>query len=112
MLTEFLQLHAQVDVEVDLSDRAVDLIGEGYDLALRIGALEDSSLIARRIADVQRVYCASPSYLAARGVPARPENLAGHDCSPMGIRGRCSGSFGRLARPRRFRWPAHAREQW
>ncbi|WP_236183205.1 LysR family transcriptional regulator [Pseudomonas juntendi] len=84
LLTEFLQLHAQVDVEVDLSDRAVDLIGEGYDLALRIGALEDSSLIARRIADVQRVYCASPSYLAARGVPAKPEDLAGHDCLPYG----------------------------
>ncbi|MBH3371353.1 LysR family transcriptional regulator [Pseudomonas juntendi] len=84
LLTEFLQLHAQVDVEVDLSDRAVDLIGEGYDLALRIGALEDSSLIARRIADVQRVYCASPAYLAARGVPAQPEDLAGHDCRPYG----------------------------
>ncbi|CAI3799990.1 HTH-type transcriptional regulator DmlR [Pseudomonas sp. MM221] len=84
LLTEFLQLHPQVDVEVDLSDRAVDLIGEGYDLALRIGALEDSSLIARRIASVERVYCASPAYLQARGVPAKPEELAGHDCLPYG----------------------------
>ncbi|AXM95198.1 LysR family transcriptional regulator [Pseudomonas plecoglossicida] len=84
LLTEFLQLHPQVDVEVDLSDRAVDLIGEGYDLALRIGALEDSSLIARRIADVERVYCASPAYLKARGVPRRPAELAGHDCLPYG----------------------------
>ncbi|MEC4562668.1 LysR family transcriptional regulator [Pseudomonas inefficax] len=84
LLTEFLQLHPQVDVEVDLSDRAVDLIGEGYDLALRIGALEDSSLIARRIASVERVYCASPVYLETRGVPARPEQLAGHDCLPYG----------------------------
>jgi len=82
LLTEFLQLHPQVDVEVDLSDRAVDLIGEGYDLALRIGALEDSSLIARRIASVERVYCASPAYLQARGVPLKPEDLAGHDCLP------------------------------
>jgi len=84
LLTEFLQLHPQVDGEVDLSDRAVDLIGEGYDLALRIGALEDSSLIARRIASVERVYCASPAYLQARGVPLTPEDLAGHDCLPYG----------------------------
>ncbi|ATP50967.1 LysR family transcriptional regulator [Pseudomonas putida] len=84
LLTEFLQLHPQVDVEVDLSDRAVDLIGEGYDLALRIGALEDSSLIARRIAGVERVYCASPAYLEAHGVPAFPEQLARHDCLPYG----------------------------
>lgn len=84
LLTEFLQLHPQVEVEVDLSDRAVDLIGEGYDLALRIGALEDSSLIARRIASVERVYCASPAYLQARGVPLKPEDLAGHDCLPYG----------------------------
>ncbi|MBH3412238.1 LysR family transcriptional regulator [Pseudomonas putida] len=84
LLTEFLQLHPQVDVEVDLSDRAVDLIGEGYDLALRIGALDDSSLVARRIADVERVYCASPAYLDARGVPTRPEQLAEHDCLPYG----------------------------
>ena len=84
LLTEFLQLHPHVDVEVDLSDRAVDLIGEGYDLALPIGALEDSSLIARRIASVERVYCASPAYLQARGVPLKPEDLAGHDCLPYG----------------------------
>jgi DNA-binding transcriptional LysR family regulator len=84
LLTEFLQLHPQLDVEVDLSDRAVDLIGEGYDLALRIGGLEDSSLIARRIASVERVYCASPAYLQARGVPLKPEDLAGHDCLPYG----------------------------
>ncbi|MBH3416448.1 LysR family transcriptional regulator [Pseudomonas putida] len=84
LLTEFLQLHPQVDVEVDLSDRAVDLIGEGYDLALRIGGLEDSSLIARRIASVERVYCASPAYLQARGVPLKPEDLAGHDYLPYG----------------------------
>ncbi|QXH49461.1 LysR family transcriptional regulator [Pseudomonas fakonensis] len=84
LLTEFLRLHPGVDVEVDLSDRAVDLIGEGYDLALRIGTLEDSSLIARRIAAVERVYCASPAYLALRGTPQTPEQLAGHDCLPYG----------------------------
>lgn len=84
LLTEFLQLHAQLIVEIDLSDRAVDLIGEGYDLALRIGTLEDSSLVARRIASIERVYCASPSYLAARGTPLEPEALREHDCLPYG----------------------------
>ena len=84
LLTEFLQLHAQLIVEIDLSDRAVDLIGEGYDLALRIGTLEDSSLVARRIASIERVYCASPAYLAARGTPLEPEALREHDCLPYG----------------------------
>lgn len=84
LLTEFLQLHAQLIVEIDLSDRAVDLIGEGYDLALRIGTLEDSSLVARRIASIERVYCASPGYLAARGTPLEPESLREHDCLPYG----------------------------
>lgn len=84
LLTEFLQLHAQLIVEIDLSDRAVDLIGEGYDLALRIGTLEDSSLVARRIASIERVYCASPGYLAARGTPLEPEALREHDCLPYG----------------------------
>ena len=84
LLPLFLQRHPQVSVEVDLSDRPVDLIGEGYDLVLRIGTLEDSTLIARRIASVQRVYCASPDYLALRGTPLKPEDLAHHDCLPYG----------------------------
>ncbi len=83
-LTKFLQLHPGVDVEVDLSDRTVDLIGEGYDLALRIGILEDSSLVARRIGAVERVYCASPAYLAAHGTSLAPEQMRGHDCLPYG----------------------------
>lgn len=66
LLPLFLQRYRDVAVEVDLSDRPVDLLGEGYDLALRIGVLEDSTLIARRIASIQRVYCASPAYRRAR----------------------------------------------
>ena len=84
LLPLFLQHHPQVSVEVDLSDRPVDLIGEGYDLVLRIGTLEDSTLIARRIASIPRVYCASPDYLALRGTPQKPEDLADHDCLPYG----------------------------
>jgi DNA-binding transcriptional LysR family regulator len=84
LLPLFLQRHPHVSVEVDLSDRPVDLISEGYDLVLRIGTLEDSTLIARRIASVQRVYCASPDYLARRGTPQTPEDLAEHACLPYG----------------------------
>lgn len=84
LLPEFLQRYRGVTVEVDLSDRPVDLLGEGYDLALRIGLLEDSTLIARRIASIQRVYCASPAYLAERGTPLQPEALQHHDCLPYG----------------------------
>ena len=84
LLPVFLQRYPQVSVEVDLSDRPVDLIGEGYDLVLRIGTLGDSTLIARRIASVQRVYCASPAYLALRGTPQKPDDLAAHDCLPYG----------------------------
>ncbi len=78
LLPPFLQRYREVSVEVDLSDRPVDLLGEGYDLALRIGTLEDSTLIARRIASIDRVYCASPAYLA------RPDDLHLHDCLPYG----------------------------
>jgi DNA-binding transcriptional LysR family regulator len=84
LLPVFLQRYRDVTVEMDLSDRPVDLLGEGYDLALRIGTLEDSTLIARRIASIQRVYCASPAYLAERGTPLKPEDLHGHDCLPYG----------------------------
>ena len=84
LLPLFLQRYREVTVEVDLSDRPVDLLGEGYDLALRIGTLEDSTLIARRIASIGRVYCASPAYLEERGTPLRPEELHAHDCLPYG----------------------------
>ncbi|GAB5340524.1 LysR family transcriptional regulator [Pseudomonas fluorescens] len=84
LLPLFLQRHPHVSVEVDLSDRPVDLIGEGYDLVLRIGTLEDSTLIARRIGSVERVYCASPEYLAQRGTPLKPDDLGDHDCLPYG----------------------------
>ncbi|EKG37068.1 LysR family transcriptional regulator [Pseudomonas syringae pv. avellanae str. ISPaVe013] len=84
LLPVFLQRYREVAVEVDLSDRPVDVISEGYDVVLRIGVLEDSSLIARRIASIDRVYCASPAYLAERGTPQKPEDLHTHDCLPYG----------------------------
>jgi len=84
LLPEFLRAYPEVSVEVDLSDRSVDLLSEGYDLVLRIGTLEDSTLIARRIASVERVYCCSPGYLEKRGKPVQPDALHDHDCLPYG----------------------------
>jgi DNA-binding transcriptional LysR family regulator len=63
-----------------LLDRNVDLIEEGQDVAVRIGELPDSSLIATRVGAIRRIVCASPAYLEARGVPEAPEDLADHDC--------------------------------
>jgi DNA-binding transcriptional LysR family regulator len=114
-LTKFLQLHPGVDVEVDLSDRAVDLIGGGYDLALRIGILEDSSLVARRIGAVERVHCASPAYLAAHGTwhvagagaeaRARLPVLRACAAGAVAVQGGGQGHQHRRER-------AHARQQW
>jgi DNA-binding transcriptional LysR family regulator len=77
-ISSFLELHTDVWIDVDLDDRRVDLVDEGFDVAVRIGQLEDSSLIARRLAIVRNVMCASPDYLAAKGVPQRPEDLSRH----------------------------------
>ena len=67
-------------VELGLNDRLVDLAEEGWDLAIRIGTLSNSSLIARRIAPCRTVVCAAPSYLKARGVPRTVASLAQHNC--------------------------------
>jgi DNA-binding transcriptional LysR family regulator len=99
LLPVFLQRYPQVSVEVDLSDRAVDLLGEGYDLALRIGVLEDSTLIARHIAHIERVYCCSPEYLQRRGVPTEPEALKDHDCLPYGHSRQVQWRFERNGKP-------------
>ena len=76
----FLAAYPEVELAMDLNDRMVDLVGEGYDLAVRIGPLADSSLMARRIGTVHLLTCASPAYLTAAGTPATPADLAGHRC--------------------------------
>lgn len=78
VLAELAVRHPKLSLDVAYSDRFVDLIGERFDAAIRIGALADSSLIARRIAPIKAVLIASPGYLAAHGAPRRPEDLAGH----------------------------------
>ena len=80
LLPEFLAAHPKLRVSLDLDDRVVDLVGAGYDLAIRIGRLDDSSLVSRQLAVNERVLCASPGYLSRRGEPRTPAELAEHDC--------------------------------
>ncbi|WP_428820721.1 LysR family transcriptional regulator [Microbulbifer sp. MCCC 1A16149] len=75
LIGEFKQDHPSVGIELQLNDRKVDVVEEGFDLALRIGNLKSSSLIARRLAPIRLVVCASPEYLAREGVPETPEDL-------------------------------------
>ena len=75
---EFLGRHPQVTLDVTLSDRVVDLVEEGYDLAIRIATLPSSTLVSRRLATTRMVLCASPGYLRERGTPANPSDLAQH----------------------------------
>jgi DNA-binding transcriptional LysR family regulator len=79
-LKAYMDRFPEVELELTLNDRFVDLIDEGYDLAVRIGRLTDSSLIARQLGEIETVACAAPDYLAARGTPQHPSDLAGHDC--------------------------------
>jgi DNA-binding transcriptional LysR family regulator len=78
-LAAFATRHPRVELDVSLDDRRVDLLAGGFDLALRIGRLPDSSLKARKLTIVRSSVLASPDYLARRGRPERPEDLAGHD---------------------------------
>jgi DNA-binding transcriptional LysR family regulator len=80
MLTRYMRRYTEVTVDLTLSDRIVDLVDEGYDAVIRISPLTDSTLITRSLAPYRLVACASPAYLADRGVPARPEDLATHEC--------------------------------
>lgn len=79
-IAAFSKLHPKVNFDLNLNDRRIDLIEEGADVALRIGRLQDSSLIARRLFDVRAVVCASPHYLSVHGKPETPADLQHHDC--------------------------------
>jgi DNA-binding transcriptional LysR family regulator len=80
MLPGFLAQQTRVSVDLMLVDRSVRLAEEGIDVALRIGPLEDSALIVRKLDDIQLVVCAAPDYLRRRGEPATPDDLLEHDC--------------------------------
>ena len=79
-LPDFLAAYPELDVDVIMSDRFVDLVEDGFDVAVRIGALSDSSLIAKKLAPIRRVICASPQYIAAHGTPTTPKDLRDHQC--------------------------------
>src|SRR3954463_5899613 len=80
LVPQFAALYPAVHLALSLSDRSVNLLEDGFDLAIRIAALADSSLAARKLAPNRRVVCASPEYLRRHGMPRSPHDLAGHNC--------------------------------
>ena len=76
----FIERYPDMHFDVELSDRAVDLVDERFDAAVRIGAIGSQSLVGRMLGQTRLVCCAAPAYLARRGEPRRPEDLAGHEC--------------------------------
>ena len=80
LLPDFHAAHPRLRISLNLSDRVIDLAGEGYDCAVRVGDLPDSSLVSIRLADNRRQAVATPGYLRRRGVPRHPRELARHDC--------------------------------
>jgi DNA-binding transcriptional LysR family regulator len=80
LIAEFCRIHAEVTFDVVTSDHMIDLIEGGFDLAIRAGQLPDSSLVSRRLGFGRLIVCAAPAYLALRGTPHIPQELAGHNC--------------------------------
>ena len=93
----YTQAYPQVQLDIALSDRKVDLIEDGFDLAVRIGALPQSDLIARKIGGVRSIVCASPGYVSRHGAPHTPEQLRGHACLGYTLTG--SGADWRFETP-------------
>ncbi|MES3023507.1 MAG: LysR family transcriptional regulator [Pseudomonadota bacterium] len=87
LLPSFLAEHREVTVNLNLNDRVVDVVGEGIDVAIRIASLSDSSLVAVKLADNQRVVVAAPAYLKRHGTPATPADLARHNCLAISSEG-------------------------
>src|SRR5690606_22607421 len=79
-LAEFKARYPKLILDATFTDRHVDLLAEGFDLAIRAGDLKDTSLLSRRIATADMVLCASETYLARRGAPGEPEDLTRHEC--------------------------------
>ena len=80
LVPRFRELHADVTISLNLSDRVVDIAGEGYDCAVRVGDMPDSSLVSVRMADNRRLCVATPKYLKQHGTPQTPQDLARFDC--------------------------------
>lgn len=80
VIPQYIKQHPQVQISLNLADRFIDVVAEGFDLVIRIAELADSSLIARKIAPCKRVFCASADYLKQHGIPKVPQDLAIHHC--------------------------------
>ncbi|WP_440872582.1 LysR substrate-binding domain-containing protein [Vibrio diabolicus] len=80
VINEFNQKYPDINIDMDLDNRFVDIVNERFDLAIRTGVLPDSSLIARKLVDVNWIVCASPQYLAKHGIPKQPQALDKHNC--------------------------------
>ncbi len=98
IVADFQRQHPQLAIQLDLSDAVFNLLESGHDLAIRFGSLEDSTLVARRLAPNYRVACAAPAYLAQHGTPTHPAELAQHRCILIGDQ-------------RRAEWRFHGEEQ-
>jgi DNA-binding transcriptional LysR family regulator len=96
VVVDFLRTYPDIRVRVQMADRVVNLLEEQIDVALRVGELPDSSLIALRVGMVRQVLCASPDYLGLRGVPKQPADLTSHDCIAYEAYGIASGSSWKL----------------
>ncbi|CAN7195269.1 LysR family transcriptional regulator [Pararhizobium sp. LjRoot238] len=79
-LARFIEMHAELVVNIVLSDEFTDIVAEGFDLAIRIGELDDSSLVARKLVPVRRILCASPAYIERHGIPETVDDLSRHVC--------------------------------
>src|SRR5580700_3916391 len=84
VMSEYLKRYPEVSSDLRLSDRMINLVEDGIDLAVRIGHLADSSLVARHVGEMRRITVASPGYLKARGEPKRPQDIAAHDTIQFG----------------------------
>lgn len=96
-LPRFLERYPEIEIDININDRVIDLMEEGADIAIRSGVLRDSSLTARKICDLQRVICASPGYLKKHGTPREPRDLLEHNCISIS------------AAPQLRRWPFAAK---
>jgi DNA-binding transcriptional LysR family regulator len=83
ILDAFLAEHPEVTIDLNLTDGYVDLVGQGKDFAIRYGELADSTLRVKRLVENRRIVCAAPAYLATRGMPQHPDDLAHHECLVM-----------------------------
>lgn len=93
IVADFQRQHPQLAVQLDLSDAVMNLLESGHDLAIRFGSLEDSTLVARRLAPNYRVACAAPAYLAQHGTPSHPAELSQHRCILIGEQRRAEWRF-------------------